>query len=149
PCQGEGRGFESRRPLERPSLLGRLLGHAGGVAERRGNGLQSRLHGFESRLHLDIRFTRAIGAVVARFLDTDEVPGSIPVSPTIPYHRHSILCSESKRLTVDTWPVNPPQLSVNAIHATFCCHTLAQQGKNDSLTLACSLWVLAGWVHPF
>ena len=24
----------------------------GGVAERRGNGLQSRLHGFESRLHL-------------------------------------------------------------------------------------------------
>ena len=29
-------------------------GHLGGVAERRGNGLQSRLHGFKSRLHLDI-----------------------------------------------------------------------------------------------
>ena len=27
----------------------------GGVAERRGNGLQSRLHGFESRLHLETR----------------------------------------------------------------------------------------------
>jgi hypothetical protein len=27
---------------------------AGGVAERRGNGLQSRLHGFESRLHLAV-----------------------------------------------------------------------------------------------
>ena len=26
--------------------------NSGGVAERRGNGLQSRLHGFESRLHL-------------------------------------------------------------------------------------------------
>ena len=25
----------------------------GGVAERRGNGLQSRVHGFESRLHLE------------------------------------------------------------------------------------------------
>ena len=25
----------------------------GGVAERRGNGLQSRVHGFKSRLHLD------------------------------------------------------------------------------------------------
>ncbi len=30
----------------------RLRPHLGGVAERRGNGLQSRLHGFESRLHL-------------------------------------------------------------------------------------------------
>jgi hypothetical protein len=32
----------------------RSRGHeaSGGVAERRGNGLQSRLHGFESRLHL-------------------------------------------------------------------------------------------------
>ena len=46
PCQGEGRGFESRRPLEgstRPF---------GGVAERRGKGLQIPLHGFKSRLHL-------------------------------------------------------------------------------------------------
>ena len=31
----------------RPSFL------SGGVAERRGSGLQSRLHGFESRLHLE------------------------------------------------------------------------------------------------
>src|SRR5689334_12370260 len=29
----------------------------GGVAERRGNGLQSRVHGFESRLHLEEPFT--------------------------------------------------------------------------------------------
>jgi hypothetical protein len=28
----------------------------GGVAERRGNGLQSRVHGFESRLHLEALF---------------------------------------------------------------------------------------------
>ena len=40
PCQGSGRGFEPRRPL------------AGGVAERRGSGLQIPLHGFKSRLHL-------------------------------------------------------------------------------------------------
>ncbi len=61
----------------------RSRGHAasGGVAERRGNGLQSRLHGFESRLHL-AHTNRAIGAVVARFLDTEEVTGSNPVSPT-------------------------------------------------------------------
>jgi hypothetical protein len=52
----------------------------GGVAERRGNGLQIRLHGFKSRLHLAV--PRAIGAVVARFLDTEEVTGSNPVSPT-------------------------------------------------------------------
>ena len=59
----------------------------GGVAERRGNGLQSRVHGFKSRLHLDSSrhtsgTTRAIGAAVARFPDTEEVTGSIPVSPT-------------------------------------------------------------------
>ena len=48
PCQGEGRGFETRRPL------GEGLGGPihGGVAERRGNGLQIRVHGFKSRLHL-------------------------------------------------------------------------------------------------
>ena len=63
----------------------------GGVAERRGSGLQSRIHGFESRRHLTrcrkahpIRSNsvRAIGAAVARFPDTEEVTGSIPVSPT-------------------------------------------------------------------
>ncbi|MEY3614184.1 MAG: hypothetical protein RL752_92, partial [Actinomycetota bacterium] len=40
-----------------------------------------RVHGFESRLHLKAT-TRAIGAVVARFPDTEEVTGSNPVSPT-------------------------------------------------------------------
>src|SRR4051794_11904524 len=78
PCQGEGRGFESRRPLGGPQPRG-------GVAERRGNGLQSRLHGFESRLHLDLpalRCPRAISSVGERFLDTEEVTSSILVSPT-------------------------------------------------------------------
>ena len=55
---------------------------SGGVAERRGSGLQSRLHGFKSRLHLEYDPSRAIGAAVARFPDTEEVTGSIPVSPT-------------------------------------------------------------------
>jgi hypothetical protein len=61
----------------------------GGLAERRGSGLQSRLHGFESRTHLGenhgFRFMPdewAIGAAVARFPDTEEVTGSNPVSPT-------------------------------------------------------------------
>src|SRR6266511_2141203 len=80
----------------------------GGVAERRGNGLQSRLHGFKSRLHLqgrlaqresasltrkrslvqsqyrplDLRIPRAISSAGERFPDTEEVTGSIPVSRT-------------------------------------------------------------------
>ena len=61
------------------------MGLQGGLAERRGNGLQIRLHGFKSRTHLeqlDSFITRAIGAVVARFPDTEEVTGSNPVSPT-------------------------------------------------------------------
>src|SRR3954470_364718 len=54
----------------------------GGVAERRGSGLQSRPHGFESRRHLTHcpshgtpnrrNSVRAIGAAVARFPDTEE-----------------------------------------------------------------------------
>src|SRR4051794_35091759 len=56
---------------------------SGGLAERRGNGLQIRVHGFKSRTHLDSNTpSRAIGAAVARFLDTEEVTGSNPVSPT-------------------------------------------------------------------
>jgi hypothetical protein len=39
-------------PVVRSEEVSRLE-LCGGVAERRGNGLQSRLHGFESRLHLD------------------------------------------------------------------------------------------------
>src|SRR3954452_2261206 len=66
------------------------VGSHGGVAERRGSGLQSRIRGFESHLHLvgQVQFVvprtypRAIGAAVARFPDTEEVTGSIPVSPT-------------------------------------------------------------------
>jgi hypothetical protein len=54
----------------------------GGVAERRGNGLQSRVHGFESRLHLGMTAQRAISSVGEHFLDTEGVTGSIPVSPT-------------------------------------------------------------------
>ena len=61
---------------------------SGGLAERRGNGLQIRLHGFKSRTHLELRqlksnTARAIGAAVARFPDTEEVTGSNPVSPTL------------------------------------------------------------------
>ena len=95
PCQGEGRGFESRRPLggRHPDRLASRSGlrSQGGVAERRGSGLQSRIRGFESHLHLvghqqcvvPRTYPRAIGAAVARFPDTEEVTGSIPVSPTI------------------------------------------------------------------
>src|SRR5690606_22582499 len=76
------RGFESRHPLggmAHTSDAGSDVIH-GGLAERRGSGLQSRIHGFESRTHL----AWAIGAAVARFPDTEEVTGSNPVSPTTP-----------------------------------------------------------------
>ena len=65
------------------------------MAERRGSGLQSRPHGFESRRHLARQYHQkwAIGAAVARFPDTEEVTGSIPVSPT-----HSPDYSEAMRL---------------------------------------------------
>src|SRR5699024_1363644 len=56
----------------------------GGLAEKRGNGLQIRIHGYESRTHLENNLIAAwaTGAAVARFPDTEEVAGSIPASPT-------------------------------------------------------------------
>ena len=48
------------------------------MAERRGNGLQIRVHGFESRLHLG-----RLAQLVARFPDTEEVISSSLVPPTI------------------------------------------------------------------
>ena len=66
--------------------LNRVRDRFGGVAERRGSGLQIPLHGFKSRLHLDrfrYNLIRTISAAVAHFLDMEGVTGSIPVSSTI------------------------------------------------------------------
>ncbi len=82
PCQGEGRGFESRRPLggKTPRLpelsRARPRWWSGRVARQR-----------PAKPYTWVRIpspprTRAIGAAVARFPDTEEVTGSIPVSPT-------------------------------------------------------------------
>ena len=40
-------------PPKALAALVKVWSQHGGVAERRGNGLQSRVHGFKSRLHLD------------------------------------------------------------------------------------------------
>ena len=86
PCQGEGRGFESRRPLggtprvrAGPPGPGRHGGPGvpGGMAEWLRQG--------PAKPCTRVRFPlppRAISSVGERFLDTEEVTGSIPVSPT-------------------------------------------------------------------
>ncbi len=76
PCQGEGRGFESRRPLSEVRMP---LRHApcGGVAEWLRQG--------PAKPCTRVRFPsppRAISSAGERYLDTVEVTGSIPVSRT-------------------------------------------------------------------
>ena len=75
PCQGWGREFESRHPLECTGLFSRRSRHVGsnhtvnphgGVAERLGTGLQSRLHGFESRRHLASQLNTPVQARLAQ-----------------------------------------------------------------------------------
>ena len=90
PCQGEGREFESRHPLEwelRPHGRTRWRGRE---ARQRPAKPYTRVR-IPSPPHSPLRLTtesgpvhpaRAIGAAVARFPDTEEVTGSIPVSPT-------------------------------------------------------------------
>jgi hypothetical protein len=85
PCQGEGRGFESRRPLggslgSTPDLQDLAMvvpGCSGGMAEWLRQG--------PAKPCTRVRFPlppRAISSVGERFVDTEEVTGSIPVSPT-------------------------------------------------------------------
>ena len=88
PCQGEGRGFESRRPLGERLAQGhgsretgsRVVGWPRGEAtdcKSVYTGSNPVPTSFAGQLNI-----WAVGAVVARFLDTEEVTGSNPVSPT-------------------------------------------------------------------
>ena len=90
PCQGEGRGFESRHPLGRGLCVGlRLTRWSGREARQRPAKPCTRVqipsppHSFPvvptaSRL----LSSRAISSAGERFPDTEEVTGSIPVSRT-------------------------------------------------------------------
>jgi hypothetical protein len=95
PCQGEGREFESRHPLECQDQSSRLVtacGQPHAVAWPRGEAAACKaVHTGSNPVatsnthkpHTSKDVQRAIGAAVARFPDTEEVTGSIPVSPTI------------------------------------------------------------------
>ena len=95
PCQGEGRGFESRRPLGTSGAdreIGAHVRWSGREARQRPAKPSTRvqipspprlLRGARARRRVRPSGRRgAIGAAVARFPDTEEVTGSIPVSPT-------------------------------------------------------------------
>ena len=96
PCQGEGREFESRHPLGGTSRIptGRTV-HPRWSSQHRWGGREARQRPAKPCTRVRIpspprtertlrerRPARAIGAVVARFPDTEEVTGSNPVSPT-------------------------------------------------------------------
>ncbi len=96
PCQGWGREFESRHPLECRDLPSGRSRHVGSNHTRwRGRAARHRPAKPFTRVRIpsppqrhchlhsnSIALTGAIGAAVARFPDTEEVTGSIPVSRT-------------------------------------------------------------------
>ncbi len=122
PCQGEGRGFESRRPLGE----GLALGNPAGVDLLFGTGCTRDVSpGWESSTWWSGREARqrtanpctrvqipspprAVGAAVARFPDTEEVAGSNPVPPT---RRRGPRCRAGKPGTEDLshTAVSPPR----------------------------------------
>ncbi len=90
PCQGEGREFESRHPLECGDLLSKITPW-GNHTWWRGRAARHRPAKPFTRVRIPSPpphsrsqpdSTWAIGAAVARFPDTEEVTGSIPVSRT-------------------------------------------------------------------
>ena len=92
PCQGEGREFESRHPLECGDLFSERSRHVGRTTRWRGRAARHRPAKPFTRVRIPSppphsrsrpeAVLGAIGAAVARFPDTEEVTGSIPVSPT-------------------------------------------------------------------
>ncbi len=94
PCQGEGRGFESRRPLEAPCPPPQRRRLVAG-SQRRHGGVAEWLRQGPAKPCTRVRFPppprdnhrnsvniRAISSVGEHYLDTVGVTGSIPVSPT-------------------------------------------------------------------
>jgi hypothetical protein len=121
PCQGEGRRFESgrplrgRRPRRRSGAASRMMREhlrwVGRVVRQRPAKPCTRVripYPPPPALHASVR---AIGAAVARFPDTEEVTGSIPVSPTItkePRPPAGAPSSSPARVSSGTLPARPP-----------------------------------------
>jgi hypothetical protein len=91
PCQGEGRGFESRRPLggagRRPASRrsARLFGTRAGSPGARCGGMAEWLRQGPAKPCTRVRFPlppRAVSSVGERFPDTEEVTSSNLVPPT-------------------------------------------------------------------
>jgi hypothetical protein len=74
PCQGEGREFESRRPL--------CVGVFGLLARWSGREARQRPAKPSTRVQIPSPPPRTISSAGERFPDTEEVTGSIPVSST-------------------------------------------------------------------
>jgi hypothetical protein len=87
PCQGEGRGFESRRPLD-----------GGHWPPRWWSGREARQRPAKPSTRVQIPSPpRTISSAGERFPDTEEVTGSIPVSSTGPAKALRAISSAGER----------------------------------------------------
>jgi hypothetical protein len=77
PCQGEGRGFESRHPLEGCSGVNPMVEWPSGEATA-----CKAVHTGSIPVSTSTSCLGAISSAGERFPDTEEVTGSIPVSRT-------------------------------------------------------------------
>src|ERR1700751_3661807 len=75
PCQGEGRGFESRHPLEGAVASTPAVEWPSGEATA-----CKAVH--TGSIPVSTSKSRAVSSAGERFPDTEEVAGSIPVPPT-------------------------------------------------------------------
>jgi hypothetical protein len=82
PCQGEGRGFESRHPLEGCSDVNPMVEWPSGEATA-----CKAVHTGSIPVSTSTSCPGAISSAGERFPDTEEVTGSIPVSRTKFYSR--------------------------------------------------------------
>jgi hypothetical protein len=101
PCQGEGRGFESRHPLEGAVASTPAVEWPSGEATA-----CKAVHTGSIPVSTSKLDPGAISSAGERFPDTEEVTGSIPVSRTIVYAGQTVylaLLSKSSGRYQDDW----------------------------------------------
>ena len=113
------------------------------MVEWLGSGLQSRVRGFESRPHLATKqlFCERDWRSGARFPDTEEVTGSIPVSPTSKSDLMiRLFCfSCSRRLPAGAFSVYILLASGVSRGAVSCLHIVGLRVVTVDLERACSV----------
>ena len=130
PCQGEGRGFESRHPLEGAVASTPAVEWPSGEATA-----CKAVHTGSIPVSTSKRI-RAISSAGERFPDTEEVTGSIPVSRTSITAAQSMFCGSWKTGMEDTWKITRGLATLSGVYVPVPVEVCALAVWRDQVSTA-------------